>query len=322
MGKKLTDVAALAGVSPTTVSRVLNQKGYLSKKTIEKVYAAMRELSYRPNNFARGLQGKSAKLVGLIFPESKHIFYAELIDHLEKELFNRGYKTILCNSEHHSEKELEYLEMLKANYVDGIISGSHTLQSEDYDKVKAPIISFDRLLSPNIPIVSSDNFAGGVLAAKTLLRAKCQKPLMIAGSEEKSSPTYLRQEGFASVFPQAKIVNLPSNFSPTRKKMEIKKALLEEKPDGIFFSDDLTAIVGLNLAQEMEISVPEQLKVVGYDGTYFVENYYPQLCTIKQPLGDLAVLLVDLLIQKMEGKELPEKHYLLPVRLLTGHTAI
>ena len=80
MVAKLTDVAKLAGVSPTTVSRVINKKGYLSEKTIQKVNEAMRELGYKPNNLARSLQGKSAKLIGLIFPNISNVFYAELID--------------------------------------------------------------------------------------------------------------------------------------------------------------------------------------------------------------------------------------------------
>ena len=83
MVAKLTDVAKLAGVSPTTVSRVINRKGYLSEKTISKVEAAMRELAYKPNNLARSLQGKSAKLIGLIFPNISNVFYAELIGKLE-----------------------------------------------------------------------------------------------------------------------------------------------------------------------------------------------------------------------------------------------
>ena len=112
MVAKLTDVAELAGVSPTTVSRVINKKGYLSQKTIDKVHAAMQELNYKPNNLARGLQGKSAKLVGLIFPNISNIFYAELIERLEDELFKQGYKTIICNSEHDPNKERDYLEML------------------------------------------------------------------------------------------------------------------------------------------------------------------------------------------------------------------
>ena len=98
------------------------------------------KLGYKPNNLARSLQGKSAKLIGLIFPNISHVFYAELIDKLEHQLFKNGYKTIICNSEHDSEKEREYIEMLEANQVDGIISGSHNLGIEDYNRVTAPII--------------------------------------------------------------------------------------------------------------------------------------------------------------------------------------
>ena len=104
MVAKLTDGAELAGVSPTTVSRVINNKGYLSEKTKSKVQKAMQTLGYKPNNLARGLQGKSAKLIGLIFPNISNIFYAELIEHLEIELFKRGYKTIICNSQNDPEK--------------------------------------------------------------------------------------------------------------------------------------------------------------------------------------------------------------------------
>ena len=143
MVAKLTDVAELAGVSPTTVSRVINKKGYLSQKTIDKVHAAMQELNYKPNNLARGLQGKSAKLVGLIFPNISNIFYAELIERLEDELFKQGYKTIICNSEHDPNKEKDYLEMLAANQCDGIISSSHNLGIEDYEKVEAPIVALE-----------------------------------------------------------------------------------------------------------------------------------------------------------------------------------
>ncbi len=290
MVAKLTDVAKLAGVSPTTVSRVINNKGYLSEKTIQKVQEAMRELGYKPNNVARSLQGKSAKLVGLIFPNISHVFYAELIDKLEHQLFKHGYKTIICNSEHNSEKEREYIEMLEANQVDGIISGSHNLGIDDYNRVTAPIIAFDRNLSPEIPVVSSDNYAGGVLA----------------------------HAGFASVLPDAPIINVSSDFSPIRKEMEIKQILTHQKPDAIFASDDLTAILIMKVAKELELQIPQDLKVIGYDGTQFIENYTPELTTIQQPLKDIAILMVDLLLQKIEGKKVTTTGYFLPVSLHSG----
>ena len=318
MVAKLTDVAKLAGVSPTTVSRVINKKGYLSEKTIQKVNDAMRELGYKPNNLARSLQGKSAKLIGLIFPNIRHVFYAELIDKLEHELFKKGYKTIICNSEHDSEKEREYIEMLEANQVDGIISGSHNLGIEDYNRVTAPIISFDRNLSPDIPVVSSDNYGGGVLAAQTLVKTGAKDIIMITGNDNSNSPTGLRHAGFASILPAAPIINVSSDFSPVRKEMEIKNILTQQKPDAIFASDDLTAILIINIAKELGISVPDQLKVIGYDGTYFIENYYPQLTTVKQPLEEIAFLCVELLLQKIEGKKVATTGYFLPVTLLPG----
>lgn len=318
MVAKLTDVAQLAGVSPTTVSRVINKKGYLSEKTVKKVQDAMRELGYQPNNLARSLQGKSAKLVGLIFPNISNVFYAELISHLESQLFNRGYKTIICNSQHESEKEREYLEMLAANQVDGIISGSHNLGIKDYDRVSAPIIAFDRNLSPSIPVVSSDNQGGGVLAAKTLKKAACHKPIMITGNDDSNSPTGLRQVGFSSVLPDATVYHISSDYSPVRKEMEIKSIIQKEEPDGIFVSGDLTAMLVWNMLEELGLSVPQDVKLIGYDGTYFVENHFPQLTTIKQPLEEIAKLLVDLLIQKIEGKELAQLHYSLPISMLAG----
>ena len=318
MVAKLTDVAKLAGVSPTTVSRVINKKGYLSEKTITKVNEAMRELGYKPNNVARSLQGKSAKLIGLIFPKISHVFYAELIDKLEHELFKHGYKTIICNSEHDSEKEREYIEMLEANQVDGIISGSHNLGIEDYNRVTAPIISFDRNLSPDIPVVSSDNYAGGVLAAETLAKSGAQKIVMITGNDNSNSPTGLRHAGFASILPQAPIINVSSDFSPIRKEMEIKNILTQQKPDAIFASDDLTAILIMKIAKELGLKLPQDLKIIGYDGTYFIENYYPDLTTIKQPLEEIACLTVDLLLQKIAGQDVKTTGYFLPVSLLPG----
>ncbi|MGX7248728.1 LacI family DNA-binding transcriptional regulator, partial [Enterococcus raffinosus] len=133
MAIKLTDVAKKAGVSPTTVSRVINNYGSLSQKTIDKVHAAMKELNYQPNSLARSLQGKNTQLIGLIFPTVSNPFFGELVDKLEATLFEQGYKTILCNSANNKEKERAYLNMLSANRVDGIIAGAHNLGIKEYE---------------------------------------------------------------------------------------------------------------------------------------------------------------------------------------------
>ena len=163
---KLTDVAKKAGVSPTTVSRVINNYGSLSQKTIDKVQAAMKELNYQPNSLARSLQGKNTQLIGLIFPTVANPFYGELVEKIETKLFELGYKTILCDSANNKEKERSYINMLSANKVDGIIAGAHNLGITEYENIGLPIVSFDRYLADGIPIIGSDNFRGGYLATE------------------------------------------------------------------------------------------------------------------------------------------------------------
>ena len=118
--------------------------------------------------------------------------------------------------------------------------------------------------------------------------------------------------------PKLLLSMFPVTFLLSEKKWKLKNILTQQKPDAIFASDDLTAILVIKIAQELGISVPEELKVIGYDGTYFIENYYPQLATIKQPLKEIACLTVDLLLQKIEGKEVATTGYFLPVTLLPG----
>ena len=114
---KLEDVAKKAGVSLTTASRVINRKGYLSSNTIQKVEDAIAELHYTPNAAARSLQGKSLKLIGLVFPNIQNIFYAELIEKIEQELFKKGYKSMLALTEHDKQKERDYWRLNTAVFV-------------------------------------------------------------------------------------------------------------------------------------------------------------------------------------------------------------
>ena len=99
--------------------------------------------------------------------------------------------------------------------------------------------------------------------------------------------------------------------------MEIKTLLTQDKPDGLFISDDLTAILTMKIAKELGISIPDQLKLIGYDGSQFVETYHPDLTTIKQPIKELAQLMVDVLVKQIDGQK-TNKEYILPISLLSG----
>lgn len=326
MTAKLTDVANLAGVSATTVSRVINNHGYLSEKTKQKVFNAMRELNYQPNSLARSLQGKKMKLIGVIFPSITNPFFAELIEDIEMQLFNQGYKIILCNAGKNKQKESEYIKMLLANQVDGIIAGAHNLGIEEYQQLGLPIVSFDRKLSDNIPIVSCDNYQGIELAVHDLLQAGCKKITFVGNKQLKGNPTDERLKAYCDTMDKlnldAHICSVAFSDSPLLKNMAIRKMLMEDKPDGVTCTDDLTAILVLQEAKKLGIRVPEDLKVIGFDGTKQIQTYHSELSTIAQPISDISTLLVNLLLERINypKKEPNQMHYKLPVKLIKNET--
>ena len=128
----IKDVAKEAGVSVTTVSRVMNDRGYISEKTRKKVYDAMEKIGYHPNELAKNFFRQKTNIIGLILPDISISFYAEETKYIEEYLYKNGYKLMLCNAYNSKEREKEYINMLQRNKVDGIIIGSHTLEIEDY----------------------------------------------------------------------------------------------------------------------------------------------------------------------------------------------
>lgn len=184
----IREVAQEASVSTATVSRVLNNRGYISQETRDKVQAAMKKLEYYPNDLARALYKKRTYTVGLIFPSNVHPFQAELIQDIEYLLSNQGYKVLLCNSLNNPKKEIAYLTMLKKNQVDGIIVGTHNKHIDGYKNTKLPVIAIDRDLGKNTATVSCDNYAGGQMAVQLLIDRGCKRILDIRGDSSIKLP--------------------------------------------------------------------------------------------------------------------------------------
>ena len=179
MAITIKDIAEKVGVSVTTVSRVLNNRGYLSDSLKTRVHQAMEELNYQPNELARSLSRSKSNVIGLIIPDISHPFFAELTKHIEYYAYKKGYKLMLCNSLLDKDKEREYIDLLRASQVDGIIMGSHTMSVNDYMSIKLPLITIDRKISSTIPCISSDNYRGGEMATQLLFQKKCKKKLQM-----------------------------------------------------------------------------------------------------------------------------------------------
>lgn len=327
---KLIDVAKKAGVSATTVSRVINNYGYLSEKTKTKVFAAMEELNYQPNSLARSLHGKATKLIGVIFPTITNPFFAELIEEIEKACFADDYKLILCDAGYNAQKEKNYLKMLQANQVDGIIAGTHNLGIEDYNKSGLPIVAFDRNLSDQVPIVSCDNFSGGRLATSELYQAGCRHIFFLGSANVANNlhPTNSRLKGYLDFIDNVGLTrhvhSVAYSESAAVKKAIIKEILQKHTVDGIVCTDDLTALLVIQISQQMGLQVPQDVKVVGFDGTNFLQTYHPELTTIAQPIPEIAKLLVTLLQERISAPHQPlkQKRYELPVKVIRSTTSM
>lgn len=327
MKPKIEDVAKLAGVSPTTVSRVLNNRGYISNETREKVQNAMNELNYFPNDVARSLFNKRSNLIGLILPTTSNPFFGELTFHLENICASLGYKVLLCNSLNQIDKEAKYLEMLLRNQVDGIIVGTHNRGILDYHKQGLAVVAIDRYLSETIPVVSSDNYQGGKIATDLLISEGCKFIVLIDGVGELETPARLRRKAYVDVMEKhgriPTIYEIPEVFDRKSQHEVIAKIFKEcPKVDGVFATNDLFASSFINEALRQGKNVPGQVKVVGYDGTETVQTLMPDLTTIKQPIDLIAKTAIEILMKEMEGEFSDiSLETQIPVKLLKGTTA-
>ena len=156
----IREVAQEAGVGVGTVSRALNGSGYVSPETRKKIEKAAKKLN-TPNELARNLYHNKTGIIGIIVPDLEHPFFSSLVKYIEMELYEQGYKTMICNTVGISRREQEYLDMLERNMADGIITASHGLEVSAYMKQAKPIVSIDRDLGPRIPLIGCDHGKGG-----------------------------------------------------------------------------------------------------------------------------------------------------------------
>lgn len=326
MKPKIQDVAKHAGVSPTTVSRVLNNRGYISEQTRKKVHESMKELNYYPNEVARSLFIKKTFLIGLVFPTTNNPFYGQLIFHLENTCASLGYKVLLCNSQSREDKEINYLKMLQRNQVDGIIAGAHNRGIEEYEIPKLPVVGIDRNLSSTTPVVSSDNYDGGKQATQMLLNKGCKKIIHINGPNFLETPANLRRRAYEDVMKSNQLnprtYEFPYKATPEIVQ-EIIIKLFNENPevDGIFASDDMIASKVIEEAKKRKINIPVDLKVIGYDGTDTTRILLPELSTVQQPIKEIAEKAVEILMLQINGKhDQVQLETILPVTLIDSQT--
>ncbi len=330
----LRDVAEKAGITVTTVSRVLNNRGYISDQTREKVYAAMRELHYRPNEVARSLSKRRTNVIGVIVPSVMHPFFSKVVHFLEQAAAAKGYKIMLCSSNHEREKEIEYIDMLRSNKVAGIVICSRTQDIAEHLDLGMPVVTFERELPGEIVSVSCDNYQGGAAATRHLLACGCRRLVHISGTAGVLMAADRRGAAFADVCraagaeyalyhtEEAQFLSMDyGGFIRTVIEDTVLHKPAGERADGIFASSDVIAAQVLQACAACGVRVPEEMKLVGFDDTEIALLTTPQITTVCQPVEDMCRYSIAYILRRLEGETVPTRT-VLPVRLVVRGTTV
>lgn len=305
----IKDVASLAGVSVATVSRMMNNRGVVSDKTRRKVTQAMRKVNYRPNEMARALQTRKSHIVGLLVPAIDNAFFCRLISSVEEACCALGYKLMLCRSAYEESRERELVELLQANKVDGILLCSYAGDTANYAKLELPIVSIDRVIE-GIPSVVSDNQKGGMLAAQALHEAGCRRPLLCSGIAAPYMELYRRNASFIQECSQRNMVcanvEVGSDLEEAQTLQKLQQ-MFQSAPDidGVFVNSDTLAAQFLELTRRSQLEAARGLPLVGYDGIGVSKLL--GISTIVQPIESIGECAVNILIQIINGRSVPEK---------------
>ena len=317
----IVDVAKLAGVTPTTVSRVINNRGYISEKTKSKVHEAMDQLSYQPNEIARSLTKQRSNTIGVIVPHISHPYFSKLISNLENEAAKKDYKIILCNSKDTATKEKKYLDMCKSNRVDGIILCSGNVEYNMINTGNIPIVLLEKNFEKGKLGIQCDNYQGGCLATEHLIKCGCKRIVHFSGVIDEEMPADNREKAFIDICNEFKVKHFVKKYDiNTYNEMNyyeyIKNTLSEiDGVDGIFASSDLIAAQVIQVCYELNIKIPKDIKLVGFDDVEISQLTTPTITTIQQPIKEMAKLAIHLIDAKYTNTEILEQT-ILPVDLV------
>ncbi|MGI1797615.1 LacI family DNA-binding transcriptional regulator [Priestia sp. TRN 1309] len=320
------DVAKLSGLSKTTVSRVINNHSYVSEEKKNRVLKAMKELNYTPNPSARKLRGQVTTTIGVIVPRIINPFFSYLVDSIEQVAYKKGYHVLIFQSNEDKEKELAFLKLLKTKQVDGIIM---TSIENDWSLIEpfteyGPILLCNEYVNnANVPIVRLNQYKGAYIGVKHLLEKGHRKIGYCTGglfAEEGKDKD--RNQGYQKALQEAGIQPDPkwifvNQHSIEDGKQVVKKILsMEDRPTAIFTGSDEIAGGMMIEAKESGLSIPNDLAIIGFDDQPLAQMLDPKLTTIRQPIDQMGIKAMEILIDMLNDSESTVETFELPIELV------
>jgi len=318
----IKDVARHAGVSVATVSRVINETGYVHEDTRRKVEESVQQLNYTPNEVARSLYKRKSRLIGLLLPDITNPYFPQLARGVEDRMQESGFRLIFGNSDESQKKEQDYIQTFVQNNVVGVISSTNDPGTASYRSLKIPVVFLDRISSDR-PAVYADGREGGRLAAQQMIQRGSQQITVMQG------PIHIRpaQDRFQGAIEVLQDMGIDYHTTQTLSFSfadadRWAKELFEQYPDtdGVIASNDIVATAVIQEAYRLGKKVPQDVQIIGFDDIPLSSLLSPALSTIRQPAYDMGRAAADLLIQLIEGTAGEQRTIQMPVQFVERET--
>lgn len=325
MEPTIKDIARWSGYSTATVSRVLNNPEKVADETKRKIISVIEEHDYKPNQLARNFSHNISNNIALFVYDLMNPFFTRLAKEINTRALENGYTLMICDTENKKQREMEYINYLSRSKFAGLIL-TEGVHREPISKLnnRCSIVSTDRVVEVdgNVPVITSENRQGARKAAEYLVNLGHEKIGFISGPEGISTAED-RKDGFMDIVEKYGLPISEEYVSrgDFRKESGIEGLehflSLEETPTAIFCSNDLMATGVLSRAISLNIDIPEDLSVIGFDG--ISSDIYFDLTTVEQSIEKLAEEAMVSLMKLIEGEEV-SKVKKIPVELRIGET--
>ncbi|SRR5579883_206473 len=322
----IRDIAARAGVSVATVSRVLNGRPDVAPATRNVVLRYIRESGYVSNRSARGLASGRSGLIGLTVPRVFGEYFTQIIAGAAEALYERDARFILCPTEHQRDREVSLLERVMHGTADGavlILPSESAAELAQLRRRGFPFVVIDPPVpvGDDIPVIAVANWAGGKLATEHLIALGHRRIAVITGPAAWSA-SIDRLAGYHSALLAAGLPIVPdlvceADFTIAGGYNMARRFLSRaDRPTAIFAQNDLMAVATLRAALEMGLRVPDDLSIVGFDDVEPASLVNPALTTVSQPLQEIGRLAVTVLFRQLAGETLDARRVELSTRLV------
>jgi DNA-binding LacI/PurR family transcriptional regulator len=315
----IVDIAKRAGVAPMTVSRVVNDSGYVSQEMRAKVERAVRELNYHPNGLARSLKRQRTQVVGILLPDIANPFSAELVNGIQDVLLARGYSSFISTSERSTAREQAALRALFDHRADGIIVATRETRAGNEFLLRLtarglPTVVVGRAVNhPHVDRVTADHWNGAYEAVEHLISLGHRR-IGFIGVSPINGAGLLRYQGYLDALrenglavDEKLIVGPAAKSGPGYSTQDdghagMKKLLaLKKRPTAVFARNDFTAIGAMCAARDAGLNLPDNLAIVGFDNVPLAAYTSPPLTTVHQPTKEQGSEAARLLLERIEG---------------------